>query len=115
MSVTLQINLVFQGPVARDALESFGIDKGSMHVVENRNVYFPVRKYVQITGACIKDMRCIINLGKGILFHTVGAQWYTQQFNVMLSLCQMPDSAATHPKCKELSKHKFPPWLPSLN
>jgi hypothetical protein len=31
-----------------------------------------------------------------ILIHIVGAQWYTQQFNIMLSLCRMPDSVAIH-------------------
>jgi hypothetical protein len=47
-------------------------------------------------------------LGKGILFHTVGARWYTQQFNVMLSLSRMPDSAVTHPKCEGVVHAQVP-------
>jgi hypothetical protein len=80
--------------------------------------YFPERKYIQVIVTNIKHIQCKINWGGGvgILIHTVGAQWYMEQFNVML----YPHSVG----CRTLQehftnewespKHKLPPWLLGL-
>jgi hypothetical protein len=75
-------------------IESFGRDKRSMHVEKHHDDLFYFLKYVKVTRESIRYTQCMTyQRGEYSYKNTLGAQRYiTQQFNVMFSLCQMPDS-----------------------
>ncbi len=75
-----------------------GHNKGSLNVVVHHNDLFSEKNMYKPQVHVSDTHDAYSAKEERILVHSIGPQWYIQQFNAKLSLCQMQDSVAVHHK-----------------